>query len=220
MARISLRQYLTSSELQEYEPSVESVDTNILIKAEQDIDNALANFANGWFSKAFNIIQEFNECTFSGVNGTISNFNAEDGYLSRTVCEIVSGAKSGKRFFITSQTGSVITLSSNPSITGTVAIKVYQLAKAPFVKDKNSYSQSGVNKTSKVIDERIKEAVALQYVYRRDNDLDVKYKVKGYSVNGADYSETFDVGSPMSIKERISPQAWDIISSLTVQSLK
>jgi hypothetical protein len=129
---------------------------------------------------------------------------------------ILSGANTGSRFAIRSNTSNVLTyFDTNALSTGTEAVKIYQFGKCPMIKDKN-YIGSNYNKT---ISEQIKEAVAYQYVFRTENDINVKNPVTSYSVSQDSYSEHFAVDKPLSITERISPQAMDILGGLTIQTI-
>jgi len=216
MPRQSLRRYLTPIQLQEYQPSVTTVNNNVLIEAEKDIDNIIANFATGDYRKAFIGNQVFNNAVFDGQTVTVNDLRATEGTYSRVVVELLSGSNIGARFLVQSQLGNELTFFETSGITGTFAIKVYQLAKAPFYKDYNAFN----NKYSKSIDELVKEAVAYQYVYRVDNSasMNIKYPVASESLQGENYSFNYNTNEPLSIRQRISPQAWDILGFLTVQS--
>lgn len=217
MARQNLRRYLTEEELQDYQPTISSVDTNVLIAAEEDIDNVLPFNFEGAYSKAYFGETIYGECIISNTTAVLSNFSAMDGYLSRTTLEILSGDNLGARLAIKSQVGTTLTFWEPSGITGTVACKIWQFAKCPFTKDIYNYDST----IAKLVDERIKVAVALQYVYRivNANGLDVKFPVKSESLNGENYSFNYDTTSQMSILERISPQALDVIRPLIPKSL-
>jgi hypothetical protein len=216
MARQSLRRYLTFEQLQGYQPSVVVEDNNILIEAEKDIDNIIANFYQGVFRKSFYTTLFFESVTLTPTTATISSSNFTNGELAYTVLEILSGANTGSRFAIRSNTSNVLTyFDTNALSTGTEAVKIYQFGKCPMIKDKN-YIGSNYNKT---ISEQIKEAVAYQYVFRTENDINVKNPVTSYSVSQDSYSEHFAVDKPLSITERISPQAMDILGGLTIQTI-
>ena len=215
MPRINLRNYLTPAELQEYPPTLITVNNNILIRAEQDIDNIIATFTRGAYKKAIAGSTIYEVCAIDGFNATLQGFNGGNGYLSRTVLEILSGTQAGTRYFISAQAGNILTLSTDTALDATVAVKIYQFGKLPFSKDNNYLN----NNFYKVIDQRVKEAVSYQYVYRTENDVDTKYPVDSYSVNGENYSESYSVKEDNTIRERISPQALDILDFLTTQSL-
>lgn len=220
MARQSLRRYLTEAQLKEYQPSVLVVDNNVLIEAEKDIDNILADNVYGSYRKAVATTHIYDSCTFSNNTATLSNFSASDGYYDRVVVEVISGNNTGSRFLVNTQAGNTLTFFEATSLTETTAVKIYQYAKAPFQKDFNSYTASGGSKWSKAIDERIREATAYQYVYRINNAgaVNVHNVIEREDLQGEDYSFSYDTEASMSIQERISPQAWDILGTLTVQS--
>ena len=212
---MSLRKYLTQAQLQEYQPDIDIVDESVLLKAEIDIDNAIASFYQGNFRKALPNTLFFDNCVFTGQTVTITDFINSNGYLSKAVIEIVSGANSESRFYINSQVANVLTLDVDTGLTETNTCKIYQLAKAPFVGDMHISSDT----IYKTISEKIKEAVAYQYVFRLKNDFDNMFAQTTYSVSGASYSESFDTDKTLSAKDRISPQAYDLIDYLTIQTI-
>jgi len=218
MARQSLRRYLTHAQLQEYEPSIVTVDNDVLINAEQDIDNVIANFYQGSFRKSFNRIDFYQDVILTSTTATISSVNLTPGQLAYTVLEIISGANAGTRLAIQSNTENVITyFDTNALSTGTENVKIYQFGKSPFhnPNDEN-HAWGSYNKS---ISEQIKQAVAYQYIFRLENDINVKNPVSSYSVSKDSYSEVYAVDKPLSITERISPQAIDILGGLIIQTI-
>lgn len=215
MARQSLRRYLTATQLQEYQPSITTVDNNTLIDAEIEVDLAIASFLENGYSKAFKNDDIYNNCLVNASTVTIPDFSFNDGYLSKTVVEILSGANSGSCFFVDSQTSNVLTLIETSGLTNvTCDIRVYQLAKAPFAKDCVLTN----NKYYKVLDERVKQAVAYQYVYLTEENAVNTYAQTGYSVNGANYSENYDTSKKTTIVDRLNPKVLDVLGYLTIQS--
>lgn len=198
--------------------TVSNFNLNTLIEAEKDIDNVLASFTRGNFRPAIVGYTQYDTCNITNATASIDRMQVTDGYFDKTVLEILSGDNVGKRFAVKTQAGTTLNFWETTSLTDTVAVKIFQLAKAPFYKDFNSFVSSSTTKYSKSIDERIKEATAYQYVYRVNNDMNVKYPVKDYQVDKASYQESYATDEPLSIRERMSPQAMDILAELTIQS--
>lgn len=199
--------------------AISSFDNEILIKAEIDVDNMIANFYQGAFSKFFlgSYTFESTDVVLTTTKATISNYTTTNGYFAYTVLEILSGANAGVRLAVKNNTNNVLTFfDTNTGITGSEAIKIYQLAKAPFYSDTDLVEDTYF----KTINEKIKEAVAFQYVFRsRKQELDELKAVSSYNVSSDSYSENYDTGKEITIKERFSPQALDVLGSLAIQSI-
>jgi len=197
---------------------VTTFNLQTLIQAENDIDNLLARFFQGAFRKAIVTNYKYDTCLINASSATVTGLSADDGYYSKTVLEILSGANSGKRFAVKSQTSNVLTLYETSGLTNvTASVRIYQLAKAPFAKDMVSSNSTW----NKIIDERIKEAVALQYDFREANPIlfGSNYPVKEYQVSKDSYSEKYDTTSKAGLIDRIHPDAYELLKSLTTQSL-
>ena len=214
---MSLRQYLTSDELLTRRPSLTTVDTAVLEQAEKDIDLLVANFYQGAFRKASLGEFIYSNVILNNLTATITNINQTVGYYSYCVMEILSGTKAGKSFLIKANSANVITFFKSTSSVETVAVKVYQLGKFPMAKDTNYFG----NTVYKTIAEDVKEAVAYQYEFRLNNKdgLNNKYAQTSYSVSGDSFSSNFDVNSPNSLKERLSPQASDLLGVYSIQTI-
>lgn len=199
--------------------TISSFDNEILIKAEIDVDNIIANFYQGAFSKFFlgSYTFESTDVVLTTTTATISNYTTINGYFAYTTLEILSGTNSGVRLAVKNNTNNVLTFfDTNTGITGSPTIKIYQLAKAPFYCDTDLLEDIYF----KTINERIKEAVAFQYVFRsKKKELDELKAVSSYNVSSDSYSENFDTSKEITIKERFSPQALDVLGSLAVQSI-
>lgn len=187
-------------------------DNQTLIKAELDIDNAIANFYQGGFSKAL-ITKNSYEITLTNTTATIINKTFQDGYFSKTVVQLLG--EEDKVFFVKSSVNNVLTFQDSQDLDGTYVALIYQLAKAPFYKDK-FYKNNTIYKT---IDNKIKEAVAIQYQYLSENSSTERYPISGYSVDGEDYSERYNTDKMTTSIDRLDPRAYDLIAHLTVQSL-
>jgi hypothetical protein len=199
--------------------NIDSFDNDLLIKAEIDIDNIIANFYQGAFSKQFKGFETFEstKVVLTTTTATISDITVSNGYYAYTTLEILSGSNSGVKLAVKNNTNNVLTFfNTNTGITGSETIKIYQTGKAPFYCDTNYLE----NTYFKSIDARIKDAVAFQYVFREKNkDLDQNKATTGYRVSQDEYSENFDTSIKNSITDRISPQALDILQSLTSQTI-
>jgi len=220
MARNSLRKYLTAGQLLEINPLLVSIDNSVLIQAEIDIDNIIASHLQGAFSQYFTGFSLYNSTSvvLTSTGATITGLNLSDGFLAYTTLEIVSGANAGSRFLIKSNINGVLTYFDTDSLsTGSEAVKIYQIGKCPMLRDVNGIN----NIIYKSIHQDIKEAVALQYEFRIKNagSIDNQYASTSYSVSGDSFSENFNPTLQNSIRERISPQAFDILNYLTAQSL-
>lgn len=217
MPQQSLRRYLTENELQE-RVTVTTFNLQTLIQAEIDIDNIIADFFQGSFRKALITESKFDSVVINSNTATITALNSQNEYYSRTVLEVLTGTHSGSRFAVQSQSNQTLTFWESSELTNVVcSVRLYQLAKAPFYKDFGLRD----NIYYKVIDERVKEAVALQYFYRQENPeiFGSNYPVKNYSVSKDSYSENYDTARRTGLIDRIHPDAYSVLESLTVQSL-
>lgn len=213
----SLRHYLTESELKDYQPQILKVDNQELIQAEIDIDNIIAVFYQGTFSRAYKHDVVFQNCEFQGQTATIGGMSSQsDGLYNRVLVEILEGTNKGSRYLIKEQIGATVTFYEDTKLNENAPVRVFQLAKLPFSKDVVTYN----SKYTKLIDENVKQAVAYQYVHRVNNpDLfSARHVISSESLNGEDYSFTYDTKKPMSMKERISPQALYILDFLIPQT--
>lgn len=197
-------------ELSERIPGV-VVDEVVLSQAEADIDNIIGIFNEGGFRKAFWRPEFVGSVVITATTATLSSSNTTNGYYARTVLEILSGDNAGSRIFVDSSVNNVLTFESQ-TIAGTFDCRIYQLAKAPFLVDSQSYN----NNIYKTISEDIKQAVAYQYQFRLKNKniLDSNFATKKYSVDKDKYEEEFDTIQNNTINQRISSQAIDVISYL------
>lgn len=213
----SLRRYLTKTELQE-RSNISSVDTLTLIQAEQDIDNILATRYQGYYRQFLVYEHIFDNITLTATTATLNGATATNGYFAYTTLEILSGNFAGNKYAVKNNTNNVLTFwDTNTGLTGNAIGKVYQTGKAPF--DGGSLYTS--NTYFKSIDERIKQAVAFQYEFRNKNSkmFEKIYSTTSYLVDQDRYSENFDTQNKITIEQRISPQAIDILEGLTSQTL-
>lgn len=214
---MSLRQYLSKEELQDRRPNIAEVDLVVLEEAEKDIDLVTASFIEGANRKGYASTILLERVVLSGATATAPTLASSEGYYSFCVLEVLSGNNAGKRFPITTSNNQTLTLKEDSGITETIVCKVYQLGKYPMAKD--WWSANDVQ--YKTISEEVKEAVAYQYEFRLANSgsLNSKYAQTGYSVSGDSFSTNYNPNIQNSIKERISPQALDLLSRFTTQSL-
>jgi len=214
---MSLRNYLTVEELQDRRPNIAEVDLSVLEQAEKDIDLVTASFVEGANRKGYSSVLLLENVALNGTTATVPTLASTQGYYSYCILEVLSGANAGKRFFITTSNNQTITLNVDSEITETIVCKVFQLGKYPMAKD----WWSANNVEYKTIAEEVKEAVAYQYEFRLANAgyLNNKYAQTGYSVSGDSFSTNYNPNIQNSIRERISPQALDLLGRYTTQSL-
>lgn len=227
MAIESLRRYIENrTELEDYIGVLDEFDKGELIKAEKDIDKAIASFYEGPWAQHNRVTYQLStsEVTLTTTTATITNLTFQTGYFAFNTLEIVSGANRGKKIAISnsSLSGGTQTLTffdTQTGLSGSPACKIYQSGKAPFAIDR-AFEEGTYYIT---VPEFIKEATALQYKFRIDNKayLEAPNKIKEYEVEGADYREEFDTSYKSTIQDRISPEAWDILDDkgLTVSSM-
>lgn len=220
----SLRKYLLNeTELTKYLGSVSNYDEKILAKAEADIDKAVAMFYQGAYAKAINTdyVFESTRVTLTTTTATITNLGFSDGFFDYSVIEILDGDDRGVRVPVQTHVGNVLTyFDTTAGLSGNATVRVYQEGKFPMMGDRHV----SAGKYFKLIPEHIKEAVAFQYQYRvnEGNNLDTEQKLSGWRRDKDSYSENYDNDEgERTIRQRLSPQALDIIDSYgyTTQSI-
>jgi hypothetical protein len=221
---MNLRQYLPASEINNYVTVDTPIDLQVLRQAERDIDSVIAKFYQGINRPFITSYYDLDDCVLTTTTATTSQLGNADGFYSKTVLEIMSGANAGKRIYIASSTSSsgssTLTFSDTQTgLTGTVSARLYQEGKFPRRIDVDN-SNAGYYK---VIPEFLKECVALQYKFRTDhpevfNDTNV---LSSYSVNQGQWSKNYDTNKKRNIKDFTDPTAYNILNDLglTAQTL-
>lgn len=211
----TLRNYLQASEVTDYVNIATPIDTKELIKAERDIDKAVATFYQYAFRPSLHRFYTFDSAVFSSTTVFVADITHNDGFFSKTVIQVLDG--SDNRFYVASQTNTTLNLlDSQTAVTGTKRIKIYQEAKFPMARD-TEYKN---NFYAKWIPEQVKEAVALQYAYRINNadKLTNNVLVTNWSTSESSYSESAGGSSESRTKleDRIAPEALDILESMGI----
>lgn len=215
---MTLRNYISPEEIQAITGPLGGTITDIVLnQAEQMIDNAIANFYNLPWRKAYQgSLVKSGLATDSTL--TITGDALTQNSLSRTVIQILTGAKAGKQSYVSGNTSNVITFVTIAGLSGTVEFRVYQLGKAPFASD--------VYNNNKVINEAVKNAVAYQVEAMLNFDnlgISVKDgKNKKSESIGTSYSYTLDdkANGTKSALELLAPQSAQSLvdAGLTFQS--
>lgn len=218
----SLRRYILSqSQLEEYITLDQAFNNNELIRAERDVDKVVAEFYERANAKSINYTTQVFDATITPTTATITNMTPiNDGFFNYSTLEILSGENKGKRIAIATQASNVLTFfDSQAGLSGSLKCKLYQTGKFPRYAD--TITNNGVY--YKTIPEFVKECVALQYDYRikEGKNLLQERVQSGYSVNKDSYSENFDTNIKKTIRDRIHPEALDILDQygLTLQTI-
>ena len=212
---MSLRKYLTTSEFTEITGNTDGVDERLIVQCESLIDQACADFLGSYLEKSVNyeILEEAS--TVTSTTATITNSYNTD-YFKYCIVEILNGAKTGQKSSITASSSNSVTFDSITSLTGVVALKIYQLGKFPMLKDRTV----GSNIYYKSIPQEIKEAVAWQcyYVLKNPKILD-KQQMQSENIGG---SYSYTKGSTQdrsSVIQLLSPQTIQLLSPYLLQTL-
>lgn len=223
----TLRSYIADqTELETYTGSLTSFSSRDLIRAEQDIDSIIGNYYEGVNRKFYanREVFESSKITLSSTTATIADNNNSSGFYSYCVLEILSGANKGLRKLVISSTlsggNNVLTFNvEEVGLTGSEDILIYQIAKIPRIKDITSVSSSYY----KSIPEFIKEAVALQYQFRLNNEATltssqtIKRERTARDSVEIEYSDSSS-GS-ISTQSLISPQALSLLQDEGLTSI-
>lgn len=219
-----LRRYITPAEITDYVSVSTPVDELVLRQAQKDIDNVIAKFYQGNNRPFLVPYIDIDDCVLTSTTATSTQLANANGYYSKAVLEIMSGANAGKRIYIASSESnsgsSILTFGSTQTgLTGTVSARVYQEGKFPRSIDVDLSNTAYL----KVIPEFAKECVALQYKFRIDhpeifNDTNI---LAGYSVNKGGWSKNYDTKKERQIKDFTDPTAFNILADLglTTQTL-
>jgi hypothetical protein len=212
---MSLRKYLTTSEFAEITGEAGSVTDALLNQCESLIDQACADFLGSYLEKSMNyeILEEAS--TVTTTTATLSN-TYPTNYLQYCVVHVLNGAKAGSISSITASSSNSITFDTITSLTGTVAIKIYQLGKFPMLKDRTL----GSNTYYKVIPREIKEAVAWQcsYLLKNPKVLD-KQQMQSENIGGS-YSYTrASTQDRTSIIQMLAPRTIQLLQPYLLQTL-
>lgn len=223
MALESLRRYLLETEFADY--NLADVDNYVLIQAERDIDNAVANFYQGSLAKFFLGTEIQDNVTLTTTTATLGNAQPSDNFYSYTVLEVMTGANASKKIAIQSNASNVLTFfDTQAGLSGNVSVRVYQSGKFPMYRD----TESLTNAFYKTIRQEIKQAIAEQYRFRLANpDLFANQtKVQSsYSTSASSWSESFATGKNgvdrISIRDLTAPIAMQILeeAGLTIQTI-
>jgi hypothetical protein len=211
--------YVTATEVADILPGVNSGDVNAdyLFRAEMLIDTALRYWFEGPFRKAYTGKTEFETVTLNGTSATIPSDTNKAGYYSRAVLTIL---ETGARHYINSSTGAgVLTLDTNTGFASDTdkACTIQQFAKAPFYGDMSIVGDTYY----KVIDQRIKIAVAYQYSLesrKGDSPTSTGGRIKKKEVNQTNFKVEFD-NTSSSIIDLLDDKAAEILGPLMTQSM-